>query len=155
MVLINCGSAIATLPGANWATPLGKLKTTTFFMLTQNTRVVQHDAGQGEGNWDLTPCRTKRFNLVKLGYSLSKCYWNSHIYANHKIWSEEQRIATVIQTRNIKNSAQIQSFHSPYIQWVNIHGYLLALISYFYFIFVENLFLKFRFRRLIYQIYLR
>lgn len=45
MVHINCGSAIATLPAANWATPLGKLKTTTFFMLAQSTRVLQHDAG--------------------------------------------------------------------------------------------------------------
>jgi len=49
MVHINCGSAIATLPGANWATPLGKLKTTTFFMLAQSTRVVQHDAVKGRG----------------------------------------------------------------------------------------------------------
>ena len=83
MVHINCGSAIATLPAANWATPLGKLKTTTFFMLAQSTRVVQHDADRGEGNWDLTPCGTKRFNLVKLGYSLSKCYRHSHLYASH------------------------------------------------------------------------
>jgi len=48
-VHINCGSAIATLPGTNWATPLGKLKTTTFFMPAQRTRVVQHDADKGGG----------------------------------------------------------------------------------------------------------
>jgi predicted class III extradiol MEMO1 family dioxygenase len=64
MVHINCGSAIATLPAANWATPLGKLKTTAFFMLAQSTRVVQHDEARGGGRGERDRPHTEQNETV-------------------------------------------------------------------------------------------
>jgi hypothetical protein len=52
---INCGTPRAILPGANRATPLGKLKTTAFFILAQSTRVLQQGGGGGGGGEELGP----------------------------------------------------------------------------------------------------
>jgi hypothetical protein len=80
MVHINCGSPADALPGANKATPLGKLKTTTFFIYQYRARARQ------ERGWDGTSHHAERNALIWQTYTLSNCYRPSSRLVIHKLW---------------------------------------------------------------------
>jgi hypothetical protein len=100
MVHIDCSSPIAILPWANKATPLGKLKTTTFFIpytLAQTPHAGRTRRPGGEGvRGDLTPCRMKRFNLA----NLPNCHWPTAWIVIRKLWLETSRHAIRKYIRN-------------------------------------------------------